>query len=198
MSILDDLVKHLDADTVGSIAGKLGIDPEKAKGAVASALPTIVGALAKNTQSDAGAQKLGQALDKDHDGSLLDQLGAAAPSLADHGQKILAHVFGAKKQAATDGVAQQSGLPVEDVTALLGTLAPIVMGVIGKKKKDEQLDAAGVASALQADRSQAAAKSGGLLGMLDQDGDGDVGNDLMKQGTSLFGSLFGGGDKPAS
>lgn len=148
MSIFEDLAKHLDPDTVGTIAGKLGIDPEKAKGAVASALPTIVGALAKNSQTPDGAQKLDAALGKDHDGSLLEQLGAAAPKLAEHGQKILAHVLGDKKEAAAGDVAKSSGLPVEDAAAIVATLAPIVMGVIGKKKKEGNLDAAGVASAL--------------------------------------------------
>jgi len=191
MSILDQLTQHLDPATIGSIAGKLGIDPAKAQSAIASALPTIVGAIAKNTQKDGGAAQLSNALDK-HDGSILEQLQAAGPSIAEHGQKILSHVFGAKKQAAADGVAQQSGLPMEDVTALLGTLAPIVMGVIGKKKKEENLDATQVAHALQADVDKAHAQSGGLLSQLDANGDGNVMDDIAKQGGNVLGALFGG------
>ncbi|MCK6475169.1 MAG: FG-GAP-like repeat-containing protein, partial [Planctomycetes bacterium] len=92
--------------------------------------------------------------------------------------------FGGKKQAAADGVAQKSGLPVGDVVNLLGTLAPIVMGALGKKKKEEGLDASGVATALQADQAKAKAESGGILGMLDADGDGDL--DLFLSNTAKW------------
>lgn len=148
MSFLDSLQEHLDPKTIGSIASKLGIDPAQAQSAVASALPAIVGALAKNSAHPAGAAALDQALTKDHDGSIFEQLSAVAPKLAEDGQKILGHMFGDKKAATTEGVAAKSGLPIEAVTNILGTLAPIVMGAIGKKKKDEGLDAAGVAAAL--------------------------------------------------
>lgn len=189
MSILDSITQHLDPATIGSIAGKLGIDPEKAKSAVASALPTIVGALAKNTQKEEGAASLDKALGK-HDGSVLEQLQAAAPSIAEHGQKILGHIWGPKKAVAEGAVAEKSGLPVADVAALLGTLAPIVMGVIGKKKKDENLDAAGVASALQADADKAKTQSSGLLAKLDADGDGNVLDDIAAHGGNVLGALF--------
>ena len=191
MSILDAIKDHLDPKTIGGLAEKLGIDPAKAQSAIQSALPTILGALAKNSTKDEGAQKLGQALDKDHDGSLLSQIADVAPKLLESGQKIIGHVFGPKKDAAAQGLAQQSGLPIGDITNLLGTVAPIVMGFLGKKKKDEGLDAAGVAKALDADHEKAKSESGGILAMLDSDGDGDVTNDLAKH-VGALGALFGG------
>lgn len=198
MSLLDSLKEHLDPKTIGNLAGKLGIDPAKAESAVATALPTILGALAKNSSQPDGADKLDKALAKDHDGSVLAQLQAAGPQLLESGQKILGHVFGGKKQAAVDGVAQKSGLPIDEIAKLLGTVAPIVLGVIGKKKKEENLDASGVASALAADQDKAKAESGGILSMLDADGDGSVMDDLAKHAGAL-GALFGGGgDKKAS
>jgi len=191
MSILDLLKDQLDAKTIGSLAASLGIDSKMAESAIASALPTIIGALAKNASKPEGADKLGAALDRDHDGSVMSQLGAAAPELIVHGQKILAHILGPKKEAAAGGVAEKSGLPMADVMAIFGTLAPIVMGAIGKKKKEEGLDAAGVAEVLKAERPQAKEQAGGILGMLDADGDGDIMDDLAKHAASLS-SLFGG------
>ena len=159
MSLLDTLKEHLDPKTIGGIASHLGIDPAMAQSAVESALPVIVGALAKNSAQPEGAAKLDKALEKDHAAtgpapSLFEQLSAAGPKLAEDGQKILGHIFGDKKAAAAEGVAGKSGLPIASVTNILGTLAPIVMGAIGKKKQSEGLDAAGVAAALGAAAEQ--------------------------------------------
>jgi len=196
MSLLDTLKSHLDGDTITKLAAKVGIDPEQAKSAIKSALPTLVGALAKNTKSGEGAAKLDKALGK-HEGGLLAKLQAAAPDLLTEGQKILGHVLGSKKDAAAGEVAKAAGggLSVAKVQDLLAGLAPMVMGALGQKKKEEGLDAQGLAQSLQAEGEQAKSEAGGVLSFLDSDGDGDVLDDLADKGKSLLGSLFGGGDK---
>lgn len=197
MSLLDTLKSHLDGDTIGKLAAKVGIDPEQARSAIKSALPTLVGALAKNTKSGEGADKLDKALGK-HEGGILAKLQAAAPDLLTEGQKILGHVLGKKQDAAASEVAKASGgLSIAKVQDLLAGLAPMVMGVLGQKKKEEGLDAQGLAQSLQADGEKAKAEAGGILSFLDSDGDGDVMDDLAEKGKSLLGGLFGGDKKDA-
>lgn len=193
MSLLDTIKEHLDGDTITKLAAKVGIDPEQAKAAIKSAVPTIVGALAKNTKSGEGADKLDKALGK-HEGGVLAKLQAAAPDLLAEGQKILGHILGGKKDAAAGEVAKAAGggLSIAKVQDLLAGLAPVVMGALGQKKKTEGLDAAGVAQALQADGEKAKAESGGLLSFLDKDGDGNVLEDVLEKGKSLLGGLLGG------
>lgn len=202
MSLLDTLKENLTGDAVGKIAAKIGVDPEQAKSAIASALPTIVSALAKNSQSADGAAKLDKAVDQ-HDGGILAKLGASAPDLLSEGSKILGHVFGPKQAAAQGQVAAAasgSGLDYAKIGDLLSTLAPVVMSALNSKKKAEGLDAAGVAQSLQADGQKAKQEAGGALAFLDADGDGDVMDDIAEKGKDLLGGLgglFGGGDDAA-
>ncbi len=213
MSLLDTLKDNLTGDAIGKLAAKIGVDPEQARSAINSALPTIVSALAKNSQSAAGAASLDKAVDQ-HDGGIMAKLQASAPDLLAEGQKILGHVFGPKQAAAQGQVAAAatgSGLDLAKIGELLAGLAPVVMSALNSKKKAEGLDAAGVAASLQADGDKAKQEAmgspsgllpeaGGALSFLDADGDGDVMDDLAEKGKGLLGSLgglgglFGGGD----
>src|SRR6476661_9151899 len=74
MSLLDMLQQQLGGDAVKQISGQLGADHGTTQTAIAAALPMIVGALARNTQDPAQAGALSNALSKDHDGSILDDV----------------------------------------------------------------------------------------------------------------------------
>ena len=199
--ILDLLADNIGGDNIGQIAGAIGADPRKTQTAVAAALPAILTALNRNTNSNAGAQGLASALDRDHDGSLLDHLGGflsgqLAGKQADGGG-ILGHILGGQKQEVEQGVAQASGLDMSQVAKLLPILAPIVMAALGKRKRQSNLDAGGLSGMLgqESQRARTAAPDGllgALSGFLDKDGDGSIQDDLMAQaGKAALGKLFG-------
>jgi hypothetical protein len=77
MSKLLNVLRHqLDPQTVSSMADTIGADTSSTKTAVMAALPLLVGALSRNANaSPEGAQALDAALERDHDGSILDDLG---------------------------------------------------------------------------------------------------------------------------
>lgn len=78
MSILDDIRSQLDDRTVEGIARQLGAGRGETETAIGAALPTLLGGLARNaTRSSDDASSLAAALDRDHDPSLLEQLGGA-------------------------------------------------------------------------------------------------------------------------
>ena len=67
----------------------------------------------------------------------------------------------------------------------------MVMGALGKVKKQQNLDANGLASALNQEQARVeqtmpGMKPGGLSSFLDMDGDGDITDDIMKLGAGLF------------
>lgn len=71
----------------------------------------------------------------------------------------------------------------------MGMLAPMVMGAIGKKKRDDGMDRGGLGGMLKGERKQIEQQaSGGLLaGLLDQDGEGDFDfSDVMQIGMKRF------------
>lgn len=192
--ILGGILSQLGSGGLSQIAGALGADEGQAGDAVAMALPALLGGMAKNAQSADGANALAGALDKHDDGvfgQLTDLLGSQ------DGSKILGHVLGNKTEATQQRIAGGSGLDVGSVAKLLPMLAPLVMGYLGKQKKDQGLGASDLAGALQNERQQTEAKApglGGLAAILDTDGDGldldDVKN--LASGSGGLGGLLGG------
>ncbi len=192
----DDLLGMLGGDGLGALGGLLGgADEEQTKGALGAALPAILGAMAQNAGTRDGADSLFGALQKDHDGSILDNLGGflGSPN-TDDGDGILGHVFGNNRPQVEQKIAEQSGLDVGTIVKFLPVIAPIIMGFLGKTTRQNNLDAGGLSNALQVERKEVEAGGfdlGGILGMLDADRDGDVKDDVMKMGGSWLKRLFG-------
>ena len=88
-----------------------------------------------------------------------------------------------------------SGLDSGSIGQILSMLAPLVMGALGREKKNQGLDAAGLMNLLGNENqavSQKVPDSMGLIGsLLDTDNDGDVTDDIIKLGGSFLSSMFG-------
>lgn len=136
---------------LGQLARQFGISEEKLSQIVSSAIPIIIAGLAKNANKPGGAGSLGDALRKDHDGSIFDKF----PDIGQHpqGQKggsILDHIFGGSKSnmpsgsgnvsAIEDALAKGIGVPPNVVKQVMEYLAPVVMGSVGKRQDDEQMN----------------------------------------------------------
>mgnify|MGYP001794410024 CR=1 FL=1 len=74
-SILETLAGSLGGGPLNSLAQQVGASPEQVNVAVNAALPALLGGLQQQAASPSGLQALAGALDRDHDGSLLDSLG---------------------------------------------------------------------------------------------------------------------------
>jgi hypothetical protein len=166
MNFLEIFTSQIGEDKVDQMASSIGASKPQTMAALGQAVPLLVSAMARNTRSDDGANALAGALDRDHDGSILGNLGALIqnPAMA-KGEGILGHVLGAKKDTAQQAVAQSSGLSLESTGKLFSMVAPMVMGMIGKKKKQEGFGASILATMLngfsQAHESGQAGNSGG-------------------------------------
>jgi hypothetical protein len=197
-SILEVLTQQLSGNVLKQLSRELGTEEETASTAMATALPTLLGALAKNASKPQGAQALANALDKDHDGSVLDNpAGLLQSALGGNGDGILRHVLGGRRQRVENAVGQASGLDAGSVGKMMTMLAPIVMGALGKAKRQSNMDSNALAGLLGQQRSELESRAPqqmGLLGnLLDADSDGDVDlSDMAKQGAGLLGKLFGG------
>lgn len=75
MDVLDEIRRQLGDRGLEGLARQIGAGRGETERAVGAALPTLVGALARNAGRPEGARSLARALDRDHDSSLLDQLG---------------------------------------------------------------------------------------------------------------------------
>lgn len=188
MSLANALLDQLGDSGLSSLSQALGSNPAATKTAAAAAVPLLLSALAKNASTNDGATALNAALERDHDGSILDSLGSGfSEKLATDGNGILKHVLGGRRDTAEQGLAQASGLDKAQSAQMLATLAPLVMGALGKQKRSEGLDAGALAGMLAGERGQSRNQLGGLAALIDQDGDGSVADDLLGGIGKLFG-----------
>ena len=197
-SMLETLTNQLGAGGIDQIAGQLGIGRAAAEKAVAGALPALMGGLAKNAGSADGAASLLNALGRDHDGGILDDIGGflgQGSGAADTGMGILKHVFGGREATVENALGGSAGIDSGQMRQVLAMLAPLVLGILGKQQRKGGLDAGGLADLLGGERRAVERKAPGaadlLGGLLDSDGDGDMKDDIAKLGGKLLGGLFG-------
>lgn len=188
------MTSKLGGGGLSAIAGQLGVGEDKASGAVQTALSVLTGALAKNAARPNGAASLDAALAKDHDGSILDKLGdlIGNPS-AGPGAAILGHVLGRKEGAVTAAIGQETGLSQEQSGNLLATLAPMLMGALGRAKQEQGLDAGGLSGMLAGESRQIQQNaSGGLGNLLGMVGGASGIMGLLGKALPFLKGLFGG------
>ena len=197
-SLQDLLGQQQGSEAVDQISQNVGAEPSMVNTAIQAALPMILSGLANNVATPQGAESLNGALEKDHDGSLLGNLGglgslifggqqaAPPPRQADAGG-ILGHICGSNQGQVAQEVSNQSGLGVGQVAQILMMLAPIVMSYLGQQKQQQGVGAdglGGLLGGLLGGQQAAAAPSSGnpmmdmASSMLDRDGDGSSMDDI--------------------
>lgn len=194
MDVMKDLFdKHFSEENLKSLSHRIGADVETTRKAVAAAVPTLMAAMSrKAAESKEGAQALLNSLDKDHDGSILDDVGKQFRDGAIGGAALASQIFGEGQVAVQKGLAKTSGATEEAMQKLMETVTPVVAGAVSKAKSVQKLDADGL-KAMLAGQAEAVRKSvpelmGRVTRILDRDGDGDVDADDMK---GALGKLFG-------
>lgn len=185
MDLLQILQGQLSDDVLDNLSQQIGAEKEQTATAANGIFATLLGGLANNASSEQGLSALGSALDRNHDGSVLDDLMGMAGSVlqgqgsgATNGVGILGHILGDRQEVAAQQVSQSSGLNMGQVMKLMPILAPIVMGVLGKARSAGGLGLGDLASILMGSTQQAQT-SGGF-------------GDLLG---NVLGSVLGGGQQ---
>ncbi|MBI1224488.1 MAG: DUF937 domain-containing protein [Bacteroidetes bacterium] len=206
-NLFDLLQGHMDENVVDHLSNQIGgADRAQTATAAQSIVSTLLAGLAKNASTPEGAASLNNALERDHDGSLLDNLmgmlgggGQAAPeqSRALNGAGIINHILGPSQSGAIDMISKMSGLDSNKTGNLMTTLAPMVMSLLGQQKKQQGLDVSGLAGLLSNSVGQQRQAGNPLMDMatrfLDKDGDGSMMDDVAGMvGKGLLSKLFGG------
>jgi hypothetical protein len=153
MSIVAQLAGQFGSQSIGSIAGSLGMATEKAQASMDAAIPALLGALAALTSKPEGAQVLANAL-RQADVSYLDKLTGSAQgddrqSLVDAGTNMLGALFGDKSSTLVSSLASETGLPSGFAKSLLGLATPAVMGLLKKEQQSRGLNLPGLVAMLQ-------------------------------------------------
>jgi hypothetical protein len=205
MNLMDILQGQLSEEMVGQLSEHIGAEPQQTAQAASGIFATLLGGLANNASTEGGLSSLGAALDRDHDGSVLDDLagmvggmlqGGGQTSQATNGTGMLNHILGGQQEVAAEQIGQSSGLNAGQVMKLLPILAPIVMSVLGKAKSSGGLDLGSLAGVLMGGAQQGQQQSGmgDLLGSIlgSVMGGGQQQQTQPSQGGGLLGGLLGG------
>ncbi len=192
-SLQDLLGQEQGGEATNQISQMLGANPTATQTAIQMALPMILSGLARNAAQPQGAESLSNALDQDHSGggilsSLAGYLTGAnnnvqnSPAANDDGIGILGHIFGQKQGAAAQQVSRSSGLDIGQTAQLLITLAPIVMGYLGRQKQQQNLDAGGLSNLLNQQQQQMQSSGNPMMDVvssfLDSNHDGSSMDDI--------------------
>ncbi len=175
MAELTSTLSELLSGQTSQISQRIGADDASTSTAIQDAVPSLLAALSQEANRGDG---LKQAVAKDHDGSIIDNLGgylngsAQLNPRATDGSGILNHVLGDRQETLARGISAKSGLDLGSAMNLLTLLAPVVMGMLGKKQQSGSTGGGGLGDILNREREDAQS-SGGL---------GD-----------LIGSVLGGG-----
>jgi len=186
--LLSTITQSLQGDGIKQMSKSLGVDEKTASSGVEAALPLLVSALARNAQSANGAQALHKALEKDHDGSILDNIGDLfADPQSGNGAGILKHLLGGKRQNVEQGLSKTTGIDTQAIGGILEMLAPMVLGALGRQQRSQQMDQSGLAGFLGGQQSSLGDLGGLLSTFLDSDKDGSILDDLGRLAGGLFG-----------
>ncbi len=137
--ILDLLNSNSGKDLISGIEQQFGINKASVAKVLGSAIPMILGGMRNNASSSSGASDLlGALLGGNHNGSILDNIGSIlGGSSVDHnvmtdGGNILGHIFDGQENNAAHVVSKSGGIDMSQAMNIMKTVAPFVMGYIGK------------------------------------------------------------------
>jgi hypothetical protein len=205
MDLRDLFQGQINDVLVEQISNQFGIrDKDQAQSAVEGGFTTLLNAISQNVATPSGAAGLAGALERDHDGSIMDDIAGflGGTRQADNtkmlnGPGILKHLLGGNQNQVVEMLGQATGLHKSQAGQMLMSLAPVVMGMLGRQKKVNNLDERSLADLVTRGTEnfnrQSPTNTSLITKMLDRDGDGSAMDDILNFGAkALFGSIFKG------
>ena len=182
MSLIDLLTGNTGNQVAEQAENKFGISKNQIIALLAVATPLVISYLRNKSQDNKEAEALNNALDKDHDGSILNDT-SQLEARQNEGGSILSHVFGSEKGNVENQLSQNTGISIDKIGPILAMLAPVIMGYIGKEKQQNNVGAGGLGDLL-----------GGILGGAQTQAQQQQSNPL----NDILGSVLGGGQSQSS
>jgi hypothetical protein len=182
---LDELMGSVGPEVTEQLASTLGLDPDTASQILPQVAPMILGGLKRQMEERGGAPRVDHILNKYGSASVLDDIGGLFGTHAqnENADPRLGGLLGDSGVNAANLLAQNFNLDRNTAMKIIPMLAPIILGFLTQKR-----DAGG-------------AGSQGIAVLLDQDGDGNILDDVAGffmrglgggQGAQRGGDLLGG------
>ncbi|MDX2135805.1 MAG: DUF937 domain-containing protein [Saprospiraceae bacterium] len=200
MNLMDVLQGQLNESVLGHISEQIGADKEQTAQAANGIFASLLGGMANQAGSENGMGSLLQMLDRDGDGSILDDVmemmgGALSGQGGQAGMGLIGQILGDQHESTANQISQSTGLSMGQVMKLMPALAPIVLGVLTRTRAQGNVDQNGMADLLM-DAVGGLSQNPQMTGML-----GNLAGTLLGGGRQsqqqgglgdLLGNIFGG------
>jgi hypothetical protein len=188
-SFFEELVGSVAPEVAQQLSSQLGIDRDQASQILPQVAPLILGGLKRQMEQRGGAPRLDHILNKYGNDGVLDDIGGALQNMANkqNADPGLGGLLGDSGEQATNMLAQNFSLDMNTARKIIPMLAPIILGVLTRT------------------RDTGGAGSKGVADWIDQNGDGNILDDVaglltrglsgmqdsQSAGSGLLGDLLG-------
>lgn len=135
--LLNEVREYFTPTTVRETASMLGEPEEATQQAFNGAVPAVLSGLVQQGSTDGGA---GQLLNQLQGGSLAPETEPAT----ERGQGMLISLFGNRLDALSNGISQFSGIRESSALRILGMIAPVAAGILGRHVQSTGMTASGL------------------------------------------------------
>ena len=172
-SLMEAVKGYLTPDAVRSASSLVGESESSTRQTLNGAVPSVLSGLANMVSTRDGATGLASLIRDGSFGSVVDNVGSlfsggsATSSILSVGPNLLGKIFGGNSSQVTDLVARSGGVSNSSASSLMSLMAPLILGVLGKRAAAQGLDASGMANSLLSEKADfAAAAPAGLSQVL--------------------------------
>lgn len=154
INLLNLVKDQLSGAVLSKAASLIGMGEGKAGSAITSMLPMLLGGIGKKASTTEGASSLLSMIkDNDLGEGTLNNLGSSlsgsgAQDFLSKGGDMAAQLFGNDHGSMLSKIGSLTGASKEGSSKLMGLVAPVALGALGKVVKSDGLDAAGLKSYL--------------------------------------------------
>ncbi len=200
-NIIDFLQSEEGHKIIEGVSKETNQPADKTAQVLTMGMPILMAAMGRNVKKETNSGLMG-ALENKHDGSILDNLGSlfqggVSKDVKLDGLGILGHVLGGSQNNVARALSAKTGMDVSSVMQILQIAAPILLGFLGKEKKQKNIDSQegleGLLGGLIGNATGATDGQSLFESILDGDGDGSVIDDVagMVLGNKKKGGLGG-------
>ena len=159
LNLIDLAKDYLTPDVISKLSGQIGEAPAATEKALGAAIPSLAGIACNQASTPGGASKLMSLLSTSGlDSGLLNNFagalvgGSATDGLLRTGNNLLSGLLGDKLGPVANTIASFAGIQPSSATRLLGFVAPLLFGLLGKHVTANGLTASALPALLASHR----------------------------------------------
>jgi hypothetical protein len=156
-NLISSITQILSSNVIARVASSLGLDKSQVDKALQAGVPGLLAAIISVVSRPGGVSALNGAVAQQQPdllSNLTKALGSSAEGrIVDDGTSTLNSLLGSSMNSQlSNAVGQYAGLGSNIAKNVMGFLAPVVMGVLGREQRANGLDAYGLADLLESQK----------------------------------------------